>query len=134
MTPSWWVVVGALGGAFLLGGAALLARVFDPEPWNLYALFVGLGVGLVLGGLLGSRAALMARGARTAFGALLGAALLAAVGGSAFLFLGGAGDGLARFEGKNFVIEAIVGGLAGLLIGAVIGARTTRSDAGPPRT
>jgi len=81
----------------------------DPEPWNLYALFVGPASGLAVGGLLGSRAP-TARGARIAIGALLGAALLAAVGGSAFLFLGGPGDGLARFEGKNFVIGAIVGG------------------------
>lgn len=131
MTRRWWVVVGALGGAILLGGAALLARVFDPEPWNLSALFVGLGAGLVLGGLLGSRAALMARGARAVFGALVGAPLLAVVGGSAFLFLGGPGGGLARFEGRNFVIGAIVGGLVGRFIGGMVGARTAR-DGGSP--
>jgi hypothetical protein len=74
----------------------------------------------------------MVRGARIAFGALLGVALLAVVGGFAFLFLGGPGDGLARYEGKNFVIGATVGGLAGIFIGGAIGARAGRSEEGAP--
>jgi hypothetical protein len=130
MTRGWWVVFGALGGACLIGGVVVLARVIDPEPWNLYGLFVGTAVGLVVGGVLGSRVPDMARGARTSFGALVLAALLALVGGAALLFLGGSGGGLARFQGRNFVIGAIVGGLLGFGLGGVLGARARGADDG----
>jgi hypothetical protein len=109
----------------------VLARVMDPEPWNLYVLVVGLPVGLVVGGLLGSRAPQVPRAARIVFGAVVGAGVFAAVGGTAFLFLGGPGHGLARFEGKNFVIGAIVGEFVGLVLGGLIGARTVRSERSP---
>jgi hypothetical protein len=133
MTRSWWVVFGALGGLCLFGAAAVLVRMADPEAtWSLLALFVIPAAGLVLGGLLGSRAAGMARSARIVVGAVLGAALLAAIGGSAFLFLGGSGGGLARFQGKNFVIGAIVGGVVGLVLGWLVGARTAWPDEGSP--
>jgi large exoprotein involved in heme utilization and adhesion len=69
----------------------------------------------------------MDRTARVVFGALTLAALVAAVGGFAFLFLGGPSEGLARFQGRNFVIGAIVGGVAGLIAGGLLGARTDRS-------
>ncbi len=131
MTRSWWVVFGALGGLCLFGAAAVLVRTFDPLAfWSLLALFVIPAVGLVLGGQLGSRAAEMTTTARTVFGAVLGASFLAAIGGSAFLFLGGSGGGLARFQGKNFVIGAIVGGVVGLVLGWLVGARTVRPDEG----
>lgn len=100
--------------------------------WSLLALFVIPAVGLVLGGLLGSRAAGMTRSAGIVVGAVLGSALLAAIGGSAFLFLGGSGGGLARFQGKNFVIGAIVGGVVGLVLGGLVGARSARPDEGSP--
>ena len=74
----------------------------------------------------------MATTARAVFGAVLGASFLAAIGGTAFLFLGGPGGGLARFQGKNFVIGAIVGGLVGLVLGWLVGARTVRPDEGSP--
>ena len=132
MTRSWWVVFGALGGLCLFGGAALLVRVRDPEPWNLVAYFLGLLVGLVVGGLLGSRAHRMARPVRIGFGALVGGAFLAVVGGSAFLFLGGPSEGFARFQGKNFAIGAVVGGVVGLFLGGWVGARTARPNEGSP--
>ena len=72
-----------------------------------------------------------ARSPRIVFGAVIGALLLAAIGGTAFLFLGGPGDGLARFEGKNFVIGAIVGEFVGLVLGGLIGARTVRAEKPP---
>lgn len=129
MTRSWWVVFGALGGLCLLGAAAVLVRTIDPLAfWSLLALFVIPAVGLVLGGQLGSRAAEMTATARIVLGAVLGAALLAAIGGFAFLFLGGSGGGLARFQGKNFVIGAVVGGVVGLVLGGVAGARTAPDD------
>ena len=128
MAQSWWVVFGALGGACLVGGVVFLARVIDPEPWNLYALFVGPAAGLVVGGLLGSRLPGMARGARIICGALVVAALLALAAGSAFLFLGGSGGGLARFQGRNFAIGAIVGGVAGLFVGGMLGAKTAGQE------
>ena len=133
MTRSWWVVFGALGGACLFGAAAVLVRVMAPDAtWSLLALFVIPAVGLVLGGQLGSRAPRMATTTRAVFGAVLGASFLAAIGGSAFLFLGGSGGGLARFQGKNFVIGAIVGGLVGLVLGRLVGAQTVRPDEGSP--
>jgi hypothetical protein len=133
MTRSWWVVFGALGGLCLFGAAAVLVRMIAPEAtWSLLALFVIPVVGLVLGGLLGSRAAGMTRSARIALAAVLGGALLAAIGGFAFLFLGGSGGGLARFQGKNFVIGAIVGGVVGLVFGGLTGVRTERPDEGSP--
>jgi len=128
MTRGWWVVFGALGGLCLFGGAALFLRVWDPEPWNLVAYFLALPVGLVVGGLLGSRAHRMARPMRIGFGAVVGASFLALVGGSAFLFLGGSGGGLARFQGKNFAIGAIVGGVAGLFVGGMLGAKTAGQE------
>ena len=124
MTRGWWVVFGALGGLCLFGGAALFLRVWDPEPWNLYALYVGPALGLVVGGVLGSRVPVMARPARISFGALVVGGLLAFVAGWAFLFLGGSGGGLARFQGKNFGIGAIVGGVAGVFVGGMLGAKT----------
>jgi hypothetical protein len=133
MTRGWWVVLGALGGTCLIGGVAFLARVMDPEPWNLYALFVSPAVGLVVGGVLGSRVPGMARGARAFFGALVVAALLALAVGAAFLFLGGSGGGLARFQGKNFLIGAIVGGVAGLFGGGMLGAKTAGPERAPSR-
>jgi len=66
-------------------------------------------------------------------GALLGALLLAAIGGTAFLFLGGPSEGFARFQGKNLVIGAVVGGVVGLILGGMLGARGPRSDEAPPR-
>jgi hypothetical protein len=73
VTRSWWVVFGALGGLCLFGGLAVLVRTTDPEAsWSLLALFVIPAVGLVLGGLLGSRAAGMTRSARIVGGAVLG--------------------------------------------------------------
>ena len=96
-------------------------RTTDPDAsWSLLALFVIPAVGLILGGLLGSRAAGMTRSVRI----VLGASFLAAIGGTAFLFLGGSGGGLARFQGKNFVLGAVVGGVVGLALGGVAGART----------
>jgi hypothetical protein len=124
MARSWWVVFGALGAACLIGGVAFLARVSDPEPGNHYALYVGPALGLVVGGVLGSRIPVMARPARISFGALVVGGLLAFVAGWAFLFLGGSGGGLARFQGKNFGIGAIVGGVAGVFVGGMLGAKT----------
>jgi hypothetical protein len=128
MTRGWWVVVGALGGACIVGGALIFARVKDPEPWNLYGLLLGPVVGLVVGGVLGSRVPRMARLARVIVGALVVAAILALAVGSAFLFLGGSGGGLARFQGKNFAIGAVVGGVAGLFVGGTIGAKAAVPD------
>ncbi len=73
-----------------------------------------------------------ARPSRIVFGAVIGALLLAAIGGTAFLFLGGPSEGFARFQGKNFVIGAVVGGVVGLILGGMVGARGARSDGGPP--
>jgi hypothetical protein len=67
------------------------------------------------------------------FGAVLGALLLAAIGGTAFLFLGGPSEGFARFQGKNFVIGAVVGGVVGLVLGGMLGARGATSDEAPPK-
>ena len=128
MSRTWWVVLGALGGACLIGGAAVLAATVDPERWNLYALFVGPPLGLVAGGLLGSRVPRMARPARIVSGALVGEGLLSVIGGTAFLFLGGPSEGFARFEGKNFVIGAVVGGVVGLVLGGLAGARTAPDE------
>jgi hypothetical protein len=80
---------------------------------------------------VGSRAPRMATTTRTVLGAVLGASFLAAISGTAFLFLGGSGGGLARFQGKNFAIGAVVGGVVGLVLGGVAGARATRD--GSPR-
>ena len=127
MTRGWWIVFGALGGACILGLAASLARVSDPEHWAPYWLMVGPLVGLVLGGFLGSRALGMARPVRASVGALCGAAIFATVGGFLFLFGGGSG-GFASYQGRNFVIGAIVGGIAGLVLGGLLGGRTARSN------
>jgi hypothetical protein len=129
VTRSWWVVFGALGGLCLFGAAAVLVRVMAPEAtWSLYTLFLIPAAGLVVGGLLGVRAPSMPTTTRIVFGAVLGVSFLAATGGSAFLFLGGSGSGLARFQGKNFAIGAVVGGVVGLVLGGVAGARTTPDD------
>lgn len=104
-----------------------------PEAtWSLSTLFLIPAVGLVIGGLLGSRAPGMPTTSRMVFGAVFGASLLAAIAGIAFLFLGGSGGGLARFQGKNFVIGAIVGGVVGLVLGGLLGARTARPDVRSP--
>lgn len=133
MTRDRWVVFGGLGGLCLFGGPAVLVRTIDPHAsWSLLALFVIPAVGLVLGGLLGSRVTGMTRSARIATGAVLGTALLAAIGGTGFLFLGGPSEGFARFQGRNFVIGAVVGGVVGLVLGGVLGARAARSDEAPP--
>jgi hypothetical protein len=131
MTRSWWVVFGALGGLCLLGGVAVLVRLLaDTELWSVYALFVGPAIGLVIGGVVGSRIPGLARRARIAFGALALGALIAFVAGWAFLFLGGSGGGLARFQGKNFAIGAVVGAVAGVLVGGMLGAKTVGRTVG----
>ena len=132
MARSWWVVFGALGGLCLLGGVAVLLRLLaDTELWTVYALFVGPAIGLVIGGVVGARVPGMARQVRIAFGALALGALIAFVAGWAFLFLGGSGGGLARFQGKNFGIGAFVGGVAGVVVGGMLGAKTVgRTDEG----
>jgi len=132
MARSWWVVFGALGGLCLLGGVAVLVRLLaDTELWTVYALFVGPAIGLVIGGVVGARVPGMARQVRIAFGALALGALIAFVAGWAFLFLGGSGGGLARFQGKNFGIGAFVGGVAGVVVGGMLGAKTVgRTDEG----
>jgi hypothetical protein len=134
MTRSWWVVFGTLGGLCFFGAAAVLVRRADPEATlSLFTLFLIPAAGLVIGGLVGSRAPRMATTTRAVFGAVLGASFLAAIGGTAFLlFLGGSGGGLARFQGKNFVIGAIVGGVVGLVLGGLVGARTARPAEGSP--
>lgn len=124
---------GALGGLCLFGAAAVLVRMTAPDAtWSLYTLILIPAVGLVIGGLLGARAPSMPTTTRIVFGAVLGASSLVAIGGSAFLFLGGSGGGLARFQGKNFVIGAIVGGVVGLVVGGLVGARTARPDVRSP--
>lgn len=131
MARSWWVVFGALGGLCLLGGVAVLVRLLaDTELWSVYALFVGPAIGLVIGGVVGSRVPGLARRARFAFGALALGALIAFVAGWAFLFLGGSGGGLARFQGKNFAIGAVVGAVAGVLVGGMLGAKTVGRTVG----
>lgn len=129
MTRGWWIVIGALGGACILGFAALLVRVSDPEYWAPYWLMVGPVAGLILGGLLGSRAlGIKARPARAAIGALCGAAIFATVGGFVFLF-GGLRSPEGAFHGlRNFAIGAIVGGITGLVAGGYIGGRTAGSN------
>jgi len=109
----------------------------DPDllPWQfafggdstlLWLTGFGMG-GLLLGGFLGSRALRMTRRVRTGFGALCGAAVGAAAGGSLFLLAEVAGEdwphGLAAF-----VTGAIVGGLAGLAVGGLLGARAAGSN------
>lgn len=73
----------------------------------------------------------MSRSTRIVLGAVLGALLLAAIGGTALLFLGGPSEGFARFQGKNFVIGAVVGGVVGLILGGMLGARAPGSDEAP---
>ena len=72
------------------------------------------------------------RSSRIVFGAVIGALLIAAIGGTAFLFLGGPSEGFARFQGKNFAIGAVVGGVVGLFLGGWVGARTARPNEGSP--
>ena len=115
MTRSWWVVFGALGGACLFGAAAVLVRVMAPDAiWSLYTPPLIPVVGLVAGGLLGSRAL---RGwprppvpSSVPSSAPRSLPRSAAVRSSSS---GGPEAGLARFQGKNFVIGAIVGGVVG---------------------
>jgi len=133
----WWIVFGALAGA-IFAIAVLMAPPLMPDldlrdvaPWQLVFYgdstllwLIGCGVGgLFLGGFLGSRALRMTRRVRTGFGALCGAAVGVAAGGSLFLFVEVAGEdwpsGLAAF-----VTGAIVGGFAGLVVGGLLGART----------
>jgi len=128
MTRGWWMVFGALGGACILGFAAALAWMSDaallPRDW----LMVGPVVGVVLGGFLGSRALAMARPVRVAIGALWGAALCATVGGVLFFFGGGSNAEWPNYQGEDFVIGAIVGGMAGLVAGGYVGGRTAASN------
>ena len=93
-----WIVFVALAGAVLLGGGGFLAvllfpglRDVTPQPfrgaWGYFWMIVGGAPGLVVGGLLGSRAPGMAPRARIALGAIGGAVLLATVGGFGLLFV-----------------------------------------------
>lgn len=137
-----WIVLGALSGAVLLGGGGFLAvllfpdlRGITPQPfinlwghWGYFWLIVGGAPGLVVGGLLGSRAPGMATRARIALGAIGGAVLLAPVGGFGFLFLE-LGSSEGAFHGlRNFTLGAIVGGIAGIVLGGLLGSQPSRDD------
>ncbi len=137
-----WIVFGALAGAVLLGGGGFLAallfpgvRDVTPQPfsnlwghWGYFWMIVGGAPGLVLGGLLGSRALGMAPRARIALGAIGGAVLLATVGGFGFLFLGLASPEGAFHGLRNFTLGAIVGGIAGTVLGGLLGSQPSRDD------
>ena len=124
-----WIVFGALAGAVLLGGGGYLAAwLFPPMRAVYFWMIVGGAPGLVVGGLLGSRVLGMAPRARIALGAIEGAVLLATVGGFGFLFLGLASPEGAFHGLRNFTLGAIVGGIAGIVLGGVLGSRPSTDD------
>jgi hypothetical protein len=135
VTRRWWIVFGAIGGAALLGLAflaVLLAMdVRFSDQWGVVWLIASGGAGLVLGGFLGSFVPQMSRGTRTAFAALCGGGVAATVGGLAVLFLGGS-EAREFHAGRQFVIGAIVGGVAGLALGGLLGARSASGPSPAP--
>lgn len=129
MTRRGWVVFGAVGGAggfALAGGAAVWITGTISRYWPQWLLGSAM-TGLVVGGLVGSRAPRTTRLSRVVFGAICGAAAGATVLGSLFLFAEVTSDdptsGLAAF-----LTGVAVGGIAGLLLGGLAGYATSRSD------
>jgi hypothetical protein len=135
VTRRWWIVFGAIGGAALLGLAFLAVfLVLDvrlSDRWDVVWLIAIGGAGLVLGGVLGSVVPRMSGGTRTAFAALCGGGVAATVGGLAVLFLGSS-EARESHGGRQFVIGAIVGGVAGLALGGLLAARSASGPSPGP--
>jgi hypothetical protein len=135
MTRRWWIVFGAIGGAALLG-LAFLAVFFAldvrfSDRWGVVWLIASGWAGLVLGGFLGSFVPRMSRGTRTAFAALSGGGVAATVGGLAMFYLGGS-EARESHGGRQFVIGAIVGGVAGLALGGLLVSRSASEPSPDP--
>jgi hypothetical protein len=132
VTRRWWIVFGAIGGAALLG-LAFLAVVYalDVRPKARGLVWLIASGGAVLGGFLGSFVPRMSRGTRTAFAALCGGGVAATVGGLAVLFLGSS-ELRESHGGRQFVIGAIVGGVAGLAPGGLLAARSASGPSPDP--
>ncbi len=137
MSRLGWIVFGALAGApafalvaiFVVGGLRrLFHSPYTSTPWGVYAIVVGAPVGLVLGGLVGSRARGMWPRARIALGAIGGAVLLATAGGFAFLSVDVTSPEGPMHPMRNFVLGAIVGSVAGLVLGGFLGTRPAVAD------
>jgi hypothetical protein len=94
-------------------------------------MMVGVAVGLVLGGLLGSRAPGMTPRARVVLAGLEGAVLLATAGGFAAIFLG-LSNGYDNHGMHDFVLGATAGAIGGLILGGLLGSRPSRGERSSP--
>jgi hypothetical protein len=147
MTKAWQIYYNATFGAIGALIAWLLVGLVKTAAWNVHLanMFVGAGVGLFIGGALGSVEGLMVkRSLLSTFTGLLGGAIVGMISGLAGLLLGGVvfvliqggliarmlgwmalglflglGQGLVSWRLKRAVYGMVGGALAGLVGGAM---------------
>ena len=120
MPRGFWIAFGALTGALL---AFLTVALAPPNPVLGAFVWLMLGVGGVLGGLLGARTLGMAPRVRDALGAIGGAVWLGTLAGLLFLSVDVTSPMGPIHPSRNFVLGATVGGMAGTVVGRWIAGR-----------